>query len=59
VIEDEKAAWWGALFAAGAYWILGEENGLDLLDKHISKMPQSLLIDPLAQAALDAYMYTY
>lgn len=59
VVEDEKVAWWGAMFAAGAYWILDEENGIDLLDKHISNVPPSLLIDPLAQAALASYMYDH
>lgn len=57
MVEDEKAAWWGAMFAAGTYWILDEENGIDLLDKHISNVPASLLADPLAQAALSAYKY--
>ncbi|XP_060866530.1 sterol regulatory element-binding protein 2-like isoform X2 [Metopolophium dirhodum] len=54
-VEDEKVAWWGAIFAAGTYWILGEDNGIDLLDKHISNVPPSLLVDPLAQAVLAAY----
>lgn len=43
------------MFAAGTYWILGEDNGINLLDKHISNVPQSLLVDPLAQAILAAY----
>lgn len=43
------------MFAAGAYWILDENNGIDLLDKHISNVPPSLLIDPLAQAILASY----
>lgn len=43
------------MFAAGAYWILGEDNGTNLLDKHISNVPPSLLVDPLAQATLAAY----
>ncbi|XP_022182319.1 sterol regulatory element-binding protein 2-like isoform X1 [Myzus persicae] len=55
VVEDEKVAWWGAIFAAGTYWILGEDKGIDLLDKHISNVPPSLLVDPLAQAVLAAY----
>ncbi|XP_050443452.1 sterol regulatory element-binding protein 2-like [Adelges cooleyi] len=55
VVEDEKAAWWATLFAAGTYWILGEDNRTELLDKHISTVPQSLLVDPLAQATLAAY----
>uniref|UniRef100_A0A2S2QJM6 Sterol regulatory element-binding protein 2 n=1 Tax=Sipha flava TaxID=143950 RepID=A0A2S2QJM6_9HEMI len=55
VVEDEKVAWWGAMFAVGAYWILGEDYGIDLLDKKISNVPPSLLVDPLAQAALAAY----
>jgi len=59
VVEDEKVAWWGAIFAAGTYWILGEENGIDLLDKHISNVPPSLLVDPLAQAVLAAYEYEF
>lgn len=59
VVEDEKSAWWGAMFAAGAYWILGEDNGVKLLDKHISNVPQSLLMDPLAEAVLAAYKYVY
>jgi len=59
VVEDEKAAWWGAMFAAGTYWILGEENDIDLLDKHILNVPLSLLVDPLAQAALATYKYKY
>jgi hypothetical protein len=59
VVEDEKVAWWGAMFAVGAYWILGEDYGIDLLDKKISNVPPSLLVDPLAQAALAAYKYDY
>ncbi|XP_050057621.1 sterol regulatory element-binding protein 2-like isoform X2 [Aphis gossypii] len=54
-LEDEKVAWWGAIFAAGTYWILGEDNDIDLLDKHISNVPPSLLVDPLAQTVLAAY----
>ncbi|XP_050529343.1 sterol regulatory element-binding protein 2-like [Daktulosphaira vitifoliae] len=55
VIEDEKAAWWATLFAAGAYWILGEDKDTELLEKHILNIPQHLLSDPLAQAVLAAY----
>jgi len=47
------------MFAAGTYWILGEENGIDLLDKHILNVPPSLLADPLAQATLATYKYKY
>lgn len=43
------------MFAAGCYWILGEDSGTDLLDKHILNVPSSLLVDPLAQAALATY----
>lgn len=57
--EDEKVAWWGAMFAAGAYWILGDDDGISLLDKIISNVPPSLLVDPLAQATMAAYKYDY
>lgn len=43
------------MFAAGTYWILGEDSGIDLLNKHILNVPSSLLVDPLAQAVLAAY----
>lgn len=57
--EDAKVAWWGAMFAAGAYWILDEDDSIDLLDKNISNVPPSLLVDPLAQATMAAYKYGY
>lgn len=57
MVEDEKIAWWGAMFAAGAYWILDEDSGIEMLDKHINNVPSSLLVDPLAQATLSAYKY--
>ncbi|XP_018326934.1 sterol regulatory element-binding protein 1 [Agrilus planipennis] len=55
--EDEVAFWWANLIAVIGYWLLGENEKAQHLQKNVENPPSALIncSNPLPRAALEAY----